>query len=92
MKIPLALAKAAEASLPTLVEVGKVYLRIRLTHASGGSNSIADGGPLDDEAAAAGLPCSSRWPPTAAEVDAGLIVRIESQEESFDCYGTVLRY
>lgn len=46
IKMPLARAKAADASLPTLVEEGKVCLRIRRTHASGGSNSTADGGPL----------------------------------------------
>lgn len=46
IKMPLARAKAAEASLPTLVEEGKVCLRIRRTHARGGSNSTAEGGPL----------------------------------------------
>jgi hypothetical protein len=46
IKMPLARAKAADASLPTLVEEGKVCLRIRRTHASGGSNSTAEGGPL----------------------------------------------
>ena len=45
MKIPLALANAADASLPTFVELGKLCLRILLTHANGGSNSTADGGP-----------------------------------------------
>lgn len=39
------LAKAAEASFPTLVDEGKVFLRMRRTQASGGSNSTADGGP-----------------------------------------------
>lgn len=46
IKMPLARAKAADASLPTLVEEGKVCLRIRRTQASGGSNSTAEGGPL----------------------------------------------
>ena len=46
MKIPLALAKAADASLPTLVDEGRLVLRIRLTHASGGSNSTAEAGSL----------------------------------------------
>ena len=45
MKIPLARAKAATASFPTLLEDGSVFLRIRRTHATGGSNSTADGGP-----------------------------------------------
>jgi hypothetical protein len=44
MKIPLALANAAEASLPTLVDDGKVCFRIRRTQAKGGSNSTAAGG------------------------------------------------
>ena len=46
MNIPLALAKAADASLPTLVDEGRLVLRIRLTHASGGSNSTAEAGSL----------------------------------------------
>lgn len=50
IKIPLARAKAATASLPTLLDDGRVFLRIRLTHATGGSNSTADGGPVDDGA------------------------------------------
>lgn len=44
IKMPQARAKAAEASLPTLVEDGNVFLRMRRTHASGGSNSTAEGG------------------------------------------------
>lgn len=51
MKIPLARAKAVTESLPTLVCECRVFLRIRRTHATGGSNSTADGG--DDAAAAA---------------------------------------
>lgn len=46
MKIPVDLANAAEASFPTLVEAGKLFLRIRRTQARGGSNSTAEGGPL----------------------------------------------
>lgn len=45
IKIPLARAKAATASFPTLLDDGSVFLRIRRTHATGGSNSTADGGP-----------------------------------------------
>ena len=44
MKIPLARAKAATASFPTLLEEGSVFLRIRRTQATGGSNSTAEGG------------------------------------------------
>lgn len=44
IKIPQARAKAAEASLPTLVDEGKLFLRMRRTQASGGSNSTAEGG------------------------------------------------
>lgn len=44
MKIPLALAKAVTESFPTLVCEWRVCFRIRLTHATGGSNSTADGG------------------------------------------------
>ena len=40
--MPLARQKAALASFPTLVELGNAVLRIRRTHANGGSNSIAD--------------------------------------------------
>lgn len=43
IKIPAARANAAEASLPTLVEDGSVFLRMRRTHARGGSKSAADG-------------------------------------------------
>jgi hypothetical protein len=43
IKIPADRAKAAEASLPTLVDAGSVFFRIRRTHASGGSNSTAVG-------------------------------------------------
>ena len=39
-KIPHALAKALEASLPTLVLDGRLFFRRRLTHARGGSNSV----------------------------------------------------
>jgi len=46
MKIPLALAKAADASFPTFVEEGKLVFRILRTHARGGSNSTADAGPF----------------------------------------------
>jgi len=46
MKIPLARAKAAEASLPTLVDEGREFFKIRRTQAKGGSNSTADGGPF----------------------------------------------
>ena len=46
MKIPLALAKAADASLPTLVDAGRLFFRMRRTQAKGGSNSTADGGPF----------------------------------------------
>ncbi len=42
-KIPQDRANAAEASLPTLVVDGSVFLRMRLTQAKGGSNSTADG-------------------------------------------------
>lgn len=44
MKMPHARANAVEASLPTLVELGRECLRIRRTQANGGSNSMADGG------------------------------------------------
>ena len=43
IKIPADRAKAAEASLPTLVDAGRVFLRIRRTQANGGSNSTAVG-------------------------------------------------
>ena len=49
IKMPLARAKAATASFPTLLEDGSVFLRIRRTHATGGSNSTAEGGPDDDD-------------------------------------------
>ena len=55
MKIPLARAKAATASLPTLLVEGSVVLRIRRTHATGGSNSTADGGPDEDLFAGVGV-------------------------------------
>lgn len=42
MKMPAARANAADASLPTLVDAGRVCLRMRRTHASGGSKSTAD--------------------------------------------------
>lgn len=42
MKMPAARANAADASLPTLVLAGNVCLRMRRTHASGGSKSTAD--------------------------------------------------
>ena len=57
INIPLALAKAADASFPTFVLDGKLCLRIRRTHARGGSNSTAEGGPLLVGAAA--LPAAS---------------------------------
>ena len=44
INIPQARAKAAEASLPTFVDEGRLFLRMRRTQASGGSNSTADGG------------------------------------------------
>lgn len=44
MKMPQARAKAADASLPTLVDEGRLFLRMRRTQARGGSNSTADGG------------------------------------------------
>jgi hypothetical protein len=44
IKIPLARAKAATASLPTLLDEGSVFFKIRRTHATGGSNSTAEGG------------------------------------------------
>ena len=47
--MPLARAKAATASFPTLLEEGSVFLRIRRTQATGGSNSTAEGGPDDDD-------------------------------------------
>lgn len=72
--MPLARANAAEASLPTLVDEGNVCLRIRRTHASGGSNSIADGGPLAMEVATAGLPWSFGLLPPAIDADAGVMV------------------
>ena len=40
--MPLARQKAALASFPTLVELGRAVLRIRRTHAKGGSNSMAE--------------------------------------------------
>ena len=49
MKMPLARAKAATASFPTLLEEGSVFLRIRRTQATGGSNSTAEGGPDEDD-------------------------------------------
>ena len=49
IKMPLARAKAATASFPTLLEEGSVFLRILRTHATGGSNSTAEGGPEDDD-------------------------------------------
>lgn len=52
MKMPLARAKAAEASFPTLVDEGSEFFRIRRTQASGGSNSMAEGGPPDPTAVA----------------------------------------
>lgn len=42
--MPLARAKAEEASFPTLVLLGKECFRMRRTHAKGGSNSTAEGG------------------------------------------------
>ena len=42
IKIPQARAKAAEASFPTLVELGKECFNMRRTQASGGSNSTAE--------------------------------------------------
>lgn len=39
--MPLARQKAALASLPTLVELGSAFLRMRRTQAKGGSNSMA---------------------------------------------------
>lgn len=45
-KIPHARAKAADASLPTFVDPGNAFFNILLTHANGGSNSIADA-PVD---------------------------------------------
>lgn len=45
IKIPVDLAKAAEASFPTFVDEGRLFLRIRRTQARGGSNSTADDGP-----------------------------------------------
>ena len=44
-------AKAATASFPTLLEEGSVFLRIRRTQATGGSNSTAEGGPFEEAAA-----------------------------------------
>ena len=41
--MPAARAKAAEASFPTLVADGNVFLSMRRTHANGGSKSAADG-------------------------------------------------
>lgn len=53
IKIPLALAKAAEASFPTFVEDGRLCFKILRTHARGGSNSTEDGGaPFDSPALA----------------------------------------
>ena len=43
IKMPLARAKAATASFPTLLDEGNVFFRIRRTHATGGSNSTAEG-------------------------------------------------
>jgi hypothetical protein len=43
IKIPEARAKAADASLPTLVEAGSAFLRMRRMQANGGSNSTAEG-------------------------------------------------
>ena len=43
IKIPAARANAAEASFPTLVDDGNVFLSMRRTHAKGGSKSATDG-------------------------------------------------
>jgi hypothetical protein len=53
MKIPAERANAAEASLPTLVDAGREFFRMRLTQARGGSNSTAVGSPcgFDDDPA-----------------------------------------
>jgi hypothetical protein len=42
-KIPAARAYAADASLPTFVELGKVFFKILFTQANGGSNSMVPG-------------------------------------------------
>jgi hypothetical protein len=47
MNIPQARAKAAHASFPTFVDVGNDRFNIRRTHATGGSNSTADGSFCD---------------------------------------------
>ena len=58
IKIPAARANAAEASFPTLVDDGNVFLSMRRTHAKGGSKSATDGngaagGGSEEEDAAA---------------------------------------
>lgn len=55
MNMPADREKAADASLPTLVEDGSVCLRIRRTQAKGGSNSTTGGGWAAVAAAAAAL-------------------------------------
>ena len=47
INIPQAREKALQASLPTFVLDGSVFLSIRLTQASGGSNSVLDPLPED---------------------------------------------
>ena len=59
IKIPADRAKAADASFPTLVDAGSVFLSMRLTQARGGSNSTAVGrvcglAGVDEAPAAAG--------------------------------------
>jgi hypothetical protein len=75
MKIPADRAKAADASLPTLVDAGNVVLRIRRTQAKGGSNSTAVGMALG-AAVAAVVPAAAEDDSPVAVVGVDLVVAV----------------
>lgn len=76
MKMPADRAKAADASLPTLVDAGSVVLRIRRTQAKGGSNSTAAGMVLG--AAAVVAAAAEAEDSTAVVVGVDLVVGLEA--------------
>lgn len=89
IKIPLALANAAEASFPTFVEDGRLVLRIRRTQARGGSNSTAEADPF---AFPSTFVFSFVASATGADTFDGVVIVYEFRRDGWGFYSMLIRY